>query len=218
MIIPIIPILSLHNKKKTWGAISDHVCVRVRDSTSIVSCITTQCYPPKNQNKTKHQCFLSYFNKDKYFLCLIETAAFSTGHLLFSHYYKSNTFLLDCQWGSDLMMTMWIYKKWNSTQEPFSSEILNSIYYNKSHLLNWKMNCSKYWCPKEPDFVMLIQGIKNSQRRNSLVATWINYFLSQMWTHPHSQKWPTQCDWNLFIYLYIISNWAACSAWSEATE
>lgn len=184
------------------------IFVRVRDSTNVASCITTQ-----KQNKTKYQGFPPYFNKDRYFLYLIEILASYTGHLLFSHYYKSNTFLSDWQWGSNLMMTMWIYKKWNSIQEPFFSEILNCIYYNKSHLLNWKINGSKYWCLKEPDFVMLMQTIKNSQKRNSLVATWINCFLSQMWTHLLSQKLPTQCDWSLFIYLHIISNWAACMKW-----
>lgn len=104
---------------------------------------------------------------------------------------------------SDLITTTPIYTAVEFYSGPFFDEIVRTLSitinpsFSKAHL---KINYFKYWFPKESDFVMLIQGIKNNKKRNSLMATWINCFLSQMWTHPPSQKLPN-IVWLKFIYL-----------------
>lgn len=138
----ITPILSLQNKK-ALGTISDHITIlwksQGQHQCSLLLYYTMSCVssppPPKKRTST---VFSPYFDKERYFLSLIEILASYTGHLTFSNYYKSNFFffLTDWQRGSDFMTTMPIYTKvefysgtflwWNSK---------NFIYYYKSQLL-----------------------------------------------------------------------------------
>lgn len=123
------------SEKKTLGAISDHITMlwkRQRQHRCSLLLYYTMPPPPKRISNV----FFPYFDKERYFLCLIEILASFTGCYTFSYYYKSNIVLTDRQWGSDLMTTMPIY----TAVEFYSGTFLwwssrNFIYYYKSQLL-----------------------------------------------------------------------------------